>query len=94
MRAAVEAIQKRKFGPGGPFHPETPGPWKNSVKVRSAAQVHSEEFRECVGLQAQYILDTFGKFPGTVPSIFLLLTFRRIIWTWSSMTNSISQALI
>jgi len=72
MRAAVEAIQKRKFGSGGPFHPETPGPWKDSVKVRSAAQVHSEEFRECVTLQAQYILNTFGKFPGTVPSIFLI----------------------
>jgi hypothetical protein len=72
MRAAVEAIQKRKFGPGGPFHPETPGPWKDSNKVRSAAQVHSETFRECVTLQAQYILDTFGKFPGTVPSIFLI----------------------
>jgi hypothetical protein len=72
MRTAVEAIQKRKFGPGGPFHPETPGPWKDSTKVRSAARVHSEEFRECVVLQAQYILDTFGKFPGTVPSIFLI----------------------
>lgn len=72
MRTAVEAIQKRKFGPGGPFHPETPGPWKDSTKVRSAAQVHSETFRECVTLQAQYILDTFGKFPGTVPSIFLI----------------------
>jgi hypothetical protein len=72
MRVAVEEIQKRKFGPGGPFHPETPGPWKDPVKVRSAAQVHSEEFRECVALQAQYILDTFGKFPGTVPSIFLI----------------------
>lgn len=72
MHAVVEAIQTRKFGPGGPFHPETPGPWKDSVKVRSTAQVHSEEFRECVGLQAQYILDTFGKFPGTVPSIFLI----------------------
>jgi hypothetical protein len=72
MCTAAEAIQKRKFGPGGPFHPETPGPWKDSVKVRSAAQVHSEAFRECVALQAQYILDTFGKFPGTVPSIFLI----------------------
>jgi hypothetical protein len=72
MHAAVEAIQKRKFCPGGPFHPETPGPWKDSVKVRSAAQVHSEEFRGCVALQAQYVLDTFGKFPGTVPSIFLI----------------------
>jgi hypothetical protein len=72
MRDAVEAVCRRKFGPGGPFHPETPGPWKDSPKVRSAAQVHSEEFRECVAMQAQYILDTFGKFPGTVPSIFLI----------------------
>lgn len=72
MRAAVAAVCERKFGPGGPFHPETPGPWKASPKVRSAAQVHSEPFRECVALQAQYILDTFGKFPGTVPSIFLI----------------------
>ena len=72
MREAVEAVCRRKFGPGGPFHPVTPGPWKDSPKVRSAAQVHSEEFRECVALQAQYIYDTFGKFPGTVPSIFLI----------------------
>jgi hypothetical protein len=25
MRAAVEALCERKFGPGGPFHPDTPG---------------------------------------------------------------------
>lgn len=72
MYAAVEAICERKFSPGGPFHPETPGPWKDSAKVRSSAQVHSEEFRKCVALQAQYVFDTFGKFPGTVPSIFLI----------------------
>jgi len=72
MRAAVEAVCHRKFGPGGPFHPETPGPWIDSAKTRSAAQVHSKEFRECVALQAQYVFDTFGKFPGTVPSIFLI----------------------
>jgi len=72
MRAAVEAACERKFGPGGPFHPDTPGPWKDSKKVRSAAQIHDEAFRECVTLQAQYVLDTFGKFPGTVPSIFLI----------------------
>ena len=72
MRQAVEAVCERKFGPGGPFHPQTPGPWKDSARARSAAQVHSEEFRDCVALQAQYIFDTFGKFPGTVPSIFLI----------------------
>lgn len=70
MRAAVEALCERKFGPGGPFHAETPGPWKDSAKVRSAAQVHNQEFRDCITLQAQYVYDTFGKFPGTVPSMF------------------------
>jgi hypothetical protein len=73
MRAAVEAVCSRKFGPGGPFHPDTPGPWKDSRKVRSAAQVHDERFKECVALQAQYVYDTFGKFPGTVPSMFLIM---------------------
>jgi hypothetical protein len=73
MRAAVEAVCERKFGPGGPFHPETPGPWQDSPKVRGAAQVHDEPFKACVALQAQYVLDTFGKFPGTVPSIFLMM---------------------
>jgi hypothetical protein len=73
MRAAVEAVCERKFGPGGPFHPDTPGPWKDSPKVRSAAQVHDERFRECVALQAQYLYDKFGKFPGTVPSMFLIM---------------------
>ena len=73
MREAVEAICQRKFGPGGPFHAETPGPWKESGRVRSSAQVHDEKFRECVAHQAQYLLDTFGKFPATVPSMFLIM---------------------
>lgn len=73
MRAAVDAFARRKFGPGGPFHAETPGAWRESPRVRSSAQVHSEEFKECVALQAQYIFDRFGKFPGTVPSIFSLM---------------------
>jgi hypothetical protein len=72
MRAAVEAFAERKFGPGGPFHPDTPGPWKESSRVRSSAQVHNEEFKACVSIMAQYIYDRFGKFPGTVPSIFIL----------------------
>src|SRR5262245_24058692 len=72
MRAAVDAFAERKFGPGGPFHAGTPGAWKESPRVRGAADVHSEEFKACVALQAQYVFDRFGKFPGTVPSLFLL----------------------
>lgn len=73
MRNAVDAMCERKFGKGGPFHPDTPGPWKDSPKVRGAAQVHDEDFRQCIALQAQYVYDTFGKFPGTVPSMFCIM---------------------
>jgi hypothetical protein len=72
MAAAVEAFAERKFGPGGPFNPDTPGAWTDSPGVRGSAQVHDPEFKACVALQAQYVLDTFGKFPGTVPSVFIM----------------------
>ena len=94
MRAAVEAVCERKFGPGGPFHPDTPGPWKDSRKVRSAAQVHDERFRECVALQAQYVYDTFGKFPGTVPSMFLIMYLQAHHLDLDFMTSSSSRGPI
>jgi hypothetical protein len=72
MAAAVEAFAARKFGPGGPYHRDTPGAWSDSPGVRGSAQVHSPEFKACVSLQAQYVYDTFGKFPGTVPSLMIL----------------------
>ncbi len=31
-----------------------------------------QAFEACVAAQAQYGLDTFGKFPGTVPSVFFM----------------------
>jgi hypothetical protein len=72
MAAAVEALAERKFGPGGPHNEGTSGPWSESAAVRGAAERFTDQFKACVALQAQYVLDTFGKFPGTVPSIFLL----------------------
>ena len=72
MAAAVEALAERKFGPGGPHNEQTSGPWSESAAVRGAAERFTDQFKACVALQAQYVLDTFGKFPGTVPSIFLL----------------------
>ena len=72
MAAAVEAFAERKFGPGGPFHPGTPGAWTDSPRVRGSAQIHDPAFRACVARQAQYVFDTFGKFPGTVPSVFIM----------------------
>jgi hypothetical protein len=72
MAAAVDAFAERKFGPGGPFNPETPGAWSDSAGFRASAQVHDAEFKACVALQAQYIFDSFGKFPGTVPTLFIM----------------------
>jgi hypothetical protein len=72
MAAAVEAFAARKFGAGGPFNAGTPGAWTDSPGFRGSATVHDEHFKACIALQAQYVVDTFGKFPGTVPTLFIL----------------------
>jgi len=72
MAAAVEAFTERMFGAGGPFNRDTPGAWSDSPGFRGSAQVHDDEFKACVALQAQYVFDTFGKFPGTVPTVFIM----------------------
>jgi hypothetical protein len=69
LGAAVRAYVDRKFGPGGPFHPDTPGPWTESATVRASAAPHDEAFIELLTLEASYIDNTFGKFPGTVPTV-------------------------
>jgi hypothetical protein len=72
MRAAVEALCERKFGSGGVHNKNTKGAWSESALIRSSAQVHDERFRECVAQQVQYLYDTFGKFPATIPSVMIL----------------------
>jgi hypothetical protein len=73
MREATEAFAKRKFGKGGVYNPDTPGEWNDSPKVRGSANPYTEEFKECVALQAQYIYDTYGRFPATVQSIYVFM---------------------
>lgn len=73
MLDATQAVVKRKFGEGGPFNKNTPGPWKESSRVRSSAQFHSPEFQACVATMAQYIFDTFGTFPASVPAVYSLM---------------------
>ena len=72
MRKVVEALAERKFGPGGPFNPTTPGPWKDSEIVRGAAAPFDDEFMDLLTAQAEYVDETFGKFPGTVPSVWIM----------------------
>ncbi len=54
------------------YNPNTPGARNDSPNVRASANPYTEEFKECVALQAQYVYDTYGKFPATVPTLFLL----------------------
>jgi len=71
MRAAVEAFLELKFGRGGAYDPATPGPFADNAAMKKTATRPSDELVDCVVASAQYIYDTFGKFPGTVPSIFI-----------------------
>ncbi|TQV86319.1 hypothetical protein FKG94_00775 [Exilibacterium tricleocarpae] len=73
MGAAVDAVLERKFGSGGPYNAKTLGPYKNNAGIRGRAMPHGEEFRNCVVTIAQYIFDTFGRFPASVPSIFAMM---------------------
>ncbi|MGA8547214.1 MAG: hypothetical protein WB785_18430 [Mycobacterium sp.] len=72
VAAGVEKLVARKYGPGGPFHPETPGPWSDTPKVRASA-LPPDGIQELVTLEASYIYDTFGKLPGTVPTVHVLM---------------------
>ena len=71
MRAAVEAFLALKFGQGGAYDPATPGPFRDNTALKGTAQRPSEELIDCVVATADYVYRTFGKFPGTVPSVFI-----------------------
>ncbi|HEU4360584.1 MAG TPA: hypothetical protein VFR27_03635, partial [Mycobacterium sp.] len=72
VAAGVQKLVDRKFGPGGPFHPDTPGPWSDSPAVRGSA-LPADGIAELVTVEASYIYDTFGKLPGTVPTVHVLM---------------------
>lgn len=71
MRAAVEAIVKRKYGTGGPFNAETAGPYRDNAAVRSSAAPIDAEAIEIVSLIAEYMRTTFGRFPVSVPPVYV-----------------------
>ena len=71
MRSAVAKVVERKFGKDGTYNPELPGPFRDNKLVKGSVQSHSEEMVDCLGEICQYIYDTHGKFPATVPTIFM-----------------------
>jgi hypothetical protein len=71
MRSAVQVFAERKFGPAGAFDPGRPGPFRDSPSVKRSVTPYDEEFLDCMGEMAQYLHDTYGKFPPTVPRALL-----------------------
>ncbi len=58
MRAALEHFCERKFGPGGPFHPDTPGPWKDGqsqgAQQRAGSRRAFQAVRRATGAEKLY----------------------------------------
>jgi len=73
MRAALESVVRRKFGNGGPFNSSTNGPYKETDAVRKSGAPINDEFIDCVATMAQYVQDTFGRFPAKVPAMLTLM---------------------
>jgi|YelNatPaOPRAMG01_1025707.scaffolds.fasta_scaffold08630_8 hypothetical protein len=71
MREAVQRFVDIKFGPGGTFDPQRPGPYKDNAGVKAKVERYTAEFIEMMAEVAQYIHDTFGRFPATVPSFYM-----------------------
>jgi hypothetical protein len=71
MREAVEIFVARKFGPQGAYDPTTPGPWRDTKAVKQGITPYSEEFVACLAGVAQYVHDTYGRFPNTITTMVL-----------------------
>ncbi len=71
MRAAVQAYVDLKFGTGGTYDPASPGPFLDNAKIKAEARPPEPELVEAVVKIAEYIHATYGKFPGTVPTIYM-----------------------
>jgi len=71
MRAAVERFVDIKFGPGGTYDPTRPGPFRDNAQVKLKVERYSPEFVDALSEVAQYLHEVFGKFPATIPSVYV-----------------------
>jgi hypothetical protein len=71
MHAAVKVFVDRKFGKNGAYNPDSPGPWKESEKIKKSVKPYSNDFVDCLSEVSQYMYDKFGKFPGIRSTVVL-----------------------
>ena len=70
MREAINAYVELKFGAAGCYTDKVNGPFLNP-SVKDTARPPTAEEVDAVVAIAEYIYTKFGKFPGTVPTIFV-----------------------
>ena len=71
MHTAIRELADRMFGQGGTYDPTTPGPYKRTKEVKESVTPCTAELVSCLGEMAQYVHNTYGKFPGTVPTVYM-----------------------
>jgi hypothetical protein len=76
MQAAACAFAQLKFGPGGTYDLETPGPFQRTGEVKGSVKPYSKEFVDALGEMAQYIHTTYGRFPATIDPMMMNIWFQ------------------
>lgn len=69
MHEAVRRFVDRKFGPGGIYDPERPGPYRDNGGIKARTDRSSDDFAQYLASLAHDIHETFGRFPATQPSV-------------------------
>lgn len=76
MYTAARAFAFKKFGPGGTYDPETPGPFRHTRAVKGSVKPYSEEFIAALGEMTHYLYETYGRVPATQPTMLLRITVQ------------------
>ena len=66
------SLRRTEVRSGGPFHPDTPGPWKESSRVRESAQVHTRRIQGVRVDHGPVHLRPLREVPRHRPGIFIL----------------------
>jgi hypothetical protein len=71
MHEAAHRLVERKFGRGGTYDPATGGPFLWNNEIMSTIKPYTQAQIDCIGEMAQYIYNTYGRFPARYPTILL-----------------------
>ena len=71
MRARSSASSRSSLAPVGRTIRARPGPFRDNAEVKAKVERYSPELIDALGEVTHYLHDTFGKFPATIPSVYV-----------------------